>query len=206
MKEKPENLIVPRMKVSQFSIPNFCMKLERLGNVDILPQTVSVRVDLKLHRDRDVISSLDHLERRRGLDNLSSLFVSGLVLGSLDSSAGVPTELIPEWVIGLLGDRQPTTVALVADDLEALSLGLILDLHGAHDIDAGVETAFVEENESLFLGLFMQLFHVGRNVARGGQVAAYLKTGIEHWEVHSGRHKGDHIVVSGYQSVEIFLL
>ena len=88
MNEKPENLIVPLTKVSHDSIPNLCMNLSKYVNkihsisfnrfrkINIqdfeehLRETISVRVNLKSHGYRDVVSILNYLQRGRSFYNL----------------------------------------------------------------------------------------------------------------------------------------
>ena len=111
-----------------------------------LPETISVRVDLQFHGYRDVVSVLDNLKRRRSLSDLTILLVGSLVLRSLDSRAWIPAELVPEGVISLLCYRETATVALVGNNLIALSFGFIFDFNSAHNIDAGIKTDLIEKD------------------------------------------------------------
>jgi hypothetical protein len=108
-------------------------------------------------------STTYNYEKEKGY--LTVLLVCGLILGSLNGSARIPAELVAEWVVRLFSHRNATAVALIGDNLVSLSLGVILDLHGAHDVNARVQTALVKEDEPLLLGLIVQFLHVWGNVA-----------------------------------------
>lgn len=66
---------------------------------------------------------------------MAILFEDGGVHRGLDRRARVPAELV----------RETSSVALVAGDFPATFVDLVNHLHCAHDIDAWVEPALVED-------------------------------------------------------------
>jgi hypothetical protein len=70
----------------------------------------------------------------------------GCVPRGFDRRTRVPAELVAERVVGLLSDGKTSAVALIADNFPATFLGFMNHLHCAHDVDAGIESALIENH------------------------------------------------------------
>ena len=104
---------------------------------------VSVGVDLESHTNGVLVTVLNPLEWLICDDSLAILHEDCLVSGCLDRSAGRPAELVTQWVISLLSDGDTTAEGLVRNNFPVALASLINDLHGSHDIDAGVKTTLI---------------------------------------------------------------
>lgn len=91
----------------------------------------------------------------------------------------------------MLRNGYTTAVALVADNFVTGCLCFVDDLHGAEDVDTGVKSALVKNNEAFSLGLSVKLQHLGGNVAGGGHIDTNLDADREHLHVHPGWNEGE---------------
>ena len=93
--------------------------------------TVTIRVSLKLHGNRDIVMVLNMLERLISHNTLSIFHKDCCVLRGLDGRARVPAELVPKRIVRLLSHWNTSTVAFVADNFMTSSLGFMNHFHCA---------------------------------------------------------------------------
>ena len=68
-------------------------------------KTVTVRIDFKLHRDRDIVAEFHFLERFVSLNLLAIALERSRVSGSFNRSTWIPAEFVPHRIGRMLSNR-----------------------------------------------------------------------------------------------------
>lgn len=113
------------------------------------------------------------------------------VLGSEQNTTGSPRELVPEWVVVVIGSRQATSIREERRNLATFGVNFIENLVGTHVVSSRIYTTFVQHDHTGLFRLLIQGLEAVRGVGCGAKVLLVLDGKLSSFGVVDIRKHGD---------------